>query len=652
MVVYNTGMGGEPESGRLSNPVVDWPACGAGDGAGCTGTRVGSHGRCWAHLTREELRQALGSLSPGDDLDVRGTSLSRRLLDRILGALRDPQTGSPHIGAARFSGARFGGDVSFDHARFGGAVSFGSAEFGGAVSFDHARFGGDVSFSGGPAWFGGDVSFDHAEFGGGAQFSGARFGGTVSFDHAEFGGDGAWFGGVKFSGGPAWFGGARFGGDAWFGEAEFGGGAASFDHAEFSGDKVSFDHAEFGGGAASFDHVKFGGGTVSFDHATFSFYARFDDAEFGGGASFDHAEFRGHAAFVRVRAEGGLSVGPSVVGGTLILRAVRAGGVVRVAVAAKRLECADGEFGGRVWLSLWGGEAWVTDSVFAEPVTVESSLEPIGPSAPGQAAQVPGSRSRVVLRSLRGTDAEHLTLVDVDLGRCVLSGLRRPESLRLDGRCVFARTPHGWWVRWRWVPWRWMGREALFEEQVWRQSVGAPGWTVPGGQASAEGGGADGGGAGGVVGPARLAVLYRQLRVAVESAKNEPGASALYYGEMEMRRLAAGRQLGLVNERWLLGAYWLVSGYGLRARRALGWLAVLVVVAAVGLGHGGFAGGSPGFAGCVLYAAGSVVSLDVLIRHVPAVLTEWGDVVRLALRVGGPVLLGLAALAVRAQVKR
>jgi len=47
-----------------------------------------------------------------------------------------------------------------------------------------------------------------------------------------------------------------------------------------------------------------------------------------------------------------------------------------------------------------------------------------------------------------------------------------------------------------------------------------------------------------------------------------------------------------------------------------------------------------------------VVSLDVVIRHVPGTLTDWGDELRLVLRVGGPVLLGLAALAVRGRVKR
>jgi hypothetical protein len=102
-------------------------------------------------------------------------------------------------------------------------------------------------------------------------------------------------------------------------------------------------------------------------------------------------------------------------------------------------------------------------------------------------------------------------------------------------------------LRWGWVPWWWMAREALFEEHVWRRSVGAAGWRS---EVAASGEG-DGGGAGAVVGPGWLAVLYRQLRVAVEDARNEPGAADLYYGEMEMRRLGGARR----GERWLLGAY-------------------------------------------------------------------------------------------------
>jgi Pentapeptide repeats (9 copies) len=578
-------MGDELGTGRPGGVAVDWPACSVTE---CMGARVGSYGRCWAHLCPEELQQALGSLSPGQDLDVRGVILNERLLSRILDALSDPQSRRPQIGRARFDRAQFSGDASFYGAEFSGNAWFNGAVFSGVASFNRTVFGCD-------AWF-----------------NDANFRGDARFNHAVFRAK-AWFGEVRF-GRDAWFYSAGFSGDALFMCAEFIRNAF-FNGAAFSGDAL-FTDAGFGGSA------------------------RFDHAELTGNGWFDRVVVGGDARFESARVEGGLLMGPLVVGGAVVLSGVRAGGMVRVAAEAKAVLCRGAEFGGRVWLSLWGGEVSLVDSVFGEPVTVESSLEPF--SWAGH-EHVPGECSRVVLRSLRGTDAAHLTLVDVDLGRCVLSGLRRPELLRLDGRCGFAPVPAGWCVRAGWVPWRWMGREALFEEHVWRRSVGAPGR----GAGWAEPELAKGGAAVGMVGPARLAVLYRQLRLAVESAGNEPGAADLYYGEMEMRRLGAVRR----GERWLLGGYWLVSGYGLRAGRALLVLGGLVLAVAVALQHGGFLGRGPGFMECVLYAAGSVVSLDQR-GHLPGALTEWGEVIRLVLRVGGPVLLSLAALAVRGRVKR
>jgi hypothetical protein len=632
------------ETPGLGGLVVDWPVCGAGGGGSCTGIRVGFYGRCWAHLTSEELAQALGSLSPGGDVDARGTELGGELLDKILGTLRDPNTNRLQIADARFEGARFGsragffgvkfaGYAGFADAKFGPNAGFGNAQFSGPAEFTGAKFSGPVAFGG--ARFSGPVAFYKAEFSGAAAFGGAKFAVDARFDRARFAGD-ARFGGARFHG-DAVFDHGKFGGDTGFDSVKFGG-AARFVSASFGG-QARFDGAEFTSNAwylrAEFGH------TARFGQAKFSHDVWFNEAKFSQDVWFNEAKFSRDARFDEVHAEGGLVVGPSVVGGTLALRRVQVGGVVRVAAAAKRLDCEGGEFGGRVWFSLWDGEAWLTDSVFTGPVTVESSLEPIGPAALEQVAQLPETCSRVVLRSLRGADAENLTLVDVDLGRCVLSGLRRPELLRLDGRCAFRPVPPGWCVRWRWVPWRWMTREAVFEEHVWRQSECMPGWTAEPGEGADDSAGA-------VVGPARLAVLYRQLRRAVEGAGNAPGAADLYYGEMEMRRLGAVRR----GERWLLNGYWLVSGYGLRAWRALAVLGVLVVAAGLLLQRGGYAGPSPNIAGCLLYAAGSVLSIDAVIQGVPAVLTQWGEAIRLVLRVAGPLLLGLAALAVRGRVKR
>nr|WP_019055429.1 hypothetical protein [Streptomyces prunicolor] len=52
--------------------------------------------------------------------------------------------------------------------------------------------------------------------------------------------------------------------------------------------------------------------------------------------------------------------------------------------------------------------------------------------------------------------------------------------------------------------------------------------------------------------------------------------SSAYYGEMEMRRQDLKRPRA---ERVLLSLYWAVSGYGLRASRALVWLLGAMVAA-------------------------------------------------------------------------
>ncbi|GAB3106887.1 hypothetical protein GCM10027160_02980 [Streptomyces calidiresistens] len=71
--------------------------------------------------------------------------------------------------------------------------------------------------------------------------------------------------------------------------------------------------------------------------------------------------------------------------------------------------------------------------------------------------------------------------------------------------------------------------------------------------------------------PRALAALYRQLRKSLEDRRAEPDAADFYYGEMEMRRHDPTRPPA---ERALITAYWALSGYGLRASRALAWLGI------------------------------------------------------------------------------
>lgn len=72
-----------------------------------------------------------------------------------------------------------------------------------------------------------------------------------------------------------------------------------------------------------------------------------------------------------------------------------------------------------------------------------------------------------------------------------------------------------------------------------------------------------------------VAVIYRRLRHSLEGKSDMPGAADFYYGEMEMRRWTTSRPL---LERILVWCYWLISGYGLRAGRAiLAWLLLVAV---------------------------------------------------------------------------
>jgi hypothetical protein len=159
----------------------------------------------------------------------------------------------------------------------------------------------------------------------------------------------------------------------------------------------------------------------------------------------------------------------------------------------------------------------------------------------------------------------------------------------------------------------------------------------------------------------QIAGMYRALRKGREDAKDEPGAADLYYGEMEMRR-HAGRPTGSSTdnpngqashgqvERGILTVYWLVSGYGLRAWRALAWLAAVTAVFAVAFHLAGFTRPPQpvSYWTSLLYAFRATLSLT----DNEVELTAWGKLLQALLRLTGPVLLGLTLLAIRARTKR
>ncbi|MGW4101790.1 hypothetical protein [Streptomyces sp. NPDC004976] len=170
------------------------------------------------------------------------------------------------------------------------------------------------------------------------------------------------------------------------------------------------------------------------------------------------------------------------------------------------------------------------------------------------------------------------------------------------------------------------------------------------------------------------------MRKSYEDGKNEPGAADFYYGEMEMRR--HDRSGSTRAERGLLHGYWLLSGYGLRALRALGWLAAAMLVTIVLLMGLGLpqddpkqkatgtvppGGGKVSFeikkgdpqnptgdrwTGKRFEKALNITLNSVVFRSSGQDLTTASTYIEMTSRVVEPALLALAVLAVRGRIKR
>ena len=119
-------VGDEPDTDRVSSS-MGWPTCAWINEPArelCRGVRAGAADVCWAHLSVPEIKEALRSLEPGGELDLRGTSLSKMRLRQILAAMRDPGDGRPRIGNAQFDHATFMDGSSFKEVVFTDRASF------------------------------------------------------------------------------------------------------------------------------------------------------------------------------------------------------------------------------------------------------------------------------------------------------------------------------------------------------------------------------------------------------------------------------------------------------------------------------------------------------------------------------------------------
>jgi hypothetical protein len=389
--------------------------------------------------------------------------------------------------------------------------------------------------------------------------------------------------------------------------------------------------------------------------------AQFDQVTISGDARLEGTAIGGDATFVRAVLEQVLAVGPLACKGTLNLSEAKFGSVVAIEAAATAVLCQRTHWASTAALRLRYAAVDLTHAVMEYPVSIAARSQPFRSGTESDRGIDPGVR----MMSIRGVDAAHLTLTDIDLTGCLFVGTIHLDQLRLEGRYPLPPTPSR--VRWRgWPPVRWTPRRTLAEEQHWRasRSTTADGWTpAPEGVEVLE--------------PITLAPVYRQLRKAFEDGKHEPGAADFYYGEMEMRRHADDIPW---SERALLTAYWLLSGYGLRAARSLGWLAAAMFTTIVLMMGFGLPNESPkqemvrekidGQWKTILHKpapknptgdrftaerfekALNVTLNSVVFRSSGQDLTTAGGYIEMASRFTEPVLLGFAALAIRGRVKR
>ena len=467
------------------------------------------------------------------------------------------------------------------------------------------------------------VDFRRVRFGKGVSFAGTCFGGHARFEDAGFDGD-------------ALFEGACFKQKADFDRVEFLG-MSDFSQAQF-GQEADFRGAHFRGSQGKVVN--------DFKEADFTGPARFRQAHFRAGVSFERAVFHRRA-----------ELGPMTSEANVKLVDVLFEQSVSLDVSTPALTCRGTRFNGRADLNIRRAEVTLDATTFLERSTLAGSpafqssdyFEEINEQPVEAAAQEARAERGLVateqprLLSVRRASVDSLSLRNVDLSACRFFGANGLDELHIEVDCDFADPP---------ASWRYTRRRTVAEEHDWRaRHGGTDGWLPPVSQfpdwlESEDPAPLDAG---------EVASIYRSLRKALEDHSDEPGAADFYYGEMEMRRLTKpdnGQPLATkvhsFGERAVLRTYWLVSGYGLRASRAFIFLVATILAGAVLLDAFGFHADRAYFRS-LLFATESAISL---LRPPPASLTAGGEVVQIALRLIGPLFVGLALLALRGRVKR
>ncbi|MFK0154075.1 pentapeptide repeat-containing protein [Streptomyces sp. NPDC090493] len=508
-----------------------------------------------------------------------------------------------------------------------------------------------------------------------ARFDGAKFSGEADFADVTFTGRAEFFGSVFDDYGR--FKRARFEGRTLFLGAVFP--EASFEQAVFE-DSVHFTNASFQG-EARFSRVECLS-TSSFARARFNGDAKFDRSTFAK-VSFTGATFATVADFSDTAFGKTPSLGPLVCTGTIDLEGAVFEAPVTLEIAAAAVDCQRTRWDATAELRLRHADLHLHDAVLTAPTAVTTHATPFSYlGLPLPEAAINSREASVHVTSVQGVDASHLVLTDTDLADCRFTGAFHLDQIHIEGRTTFAPVPKGLHLRGRIWPVRCSQRRTLAEEHHWRAQVTDHPAIFPQHPPTERSWrtGPHHGDPAHTPDPEDIAAVYRQLRKAFEDAKNEPGAADFYYGEMEMRRHS--RDDTSRSERALLHGYWLLSGYGLRASRALGWLAAAMLATVLLLMGFGLPQRSPAqeatgtvpagggrvtftldkddpqnptgnrFTGKRFDQALTVTLNSVIFRSSGTDLTTTGTYTEMASRLLEPALLALAVLAVRGRIKR
>lgn len=449
---------------------------------------------------------------------------------------------------------------------------------------------------------------------------------------------------------PAYFYGWRFAGSVSFDDTRFEDGA-NFYGAVFEKD-ASFATAVFAPNpedeiSADFQDAVFRG-SVDLNGTEFRQEARFYRARFEGPVDLQGTEFRELASFQEtdwltpqrlfgpIRLTGELNLRRAAFEGDLLLEVeggdlvdTRFGGslTVRARTSALVLEHLD-----------LTRSALIT---LAPDPTADEHGSPLVPTAIDYSPKPEGT-ALPRIRSLRDSNVLALTIASADLCGCLFQRTRNVDRLSIEGQTAFASTPK-----------RRSRRRVVHEEIIWRlrrattatnaveriaARLAAPHWEAV--QPNDRWGSKDSDPT-----PEQVAQTYRGLRKSLEESKDYAGASDLYYGEMEMRRRARSTPRA---DRIIIGLYWAASGYGLRASRSLVALGLVLAIAAALFATGGFVANNSYLDG-LLHSARAAALFP---QADDINLTQGGQILQIALRVLGPVLIGLTALALRARIKR